>query len=174
MSQLRVLRFQLLEPPHERVVFGVGDFRLVENVVQVLVAAKLFPELLDFARGIFHRALNYNLTRNPENTTITAYKNTVLIYNPTCGQDSNGRAARSSSGRSAYFASSGHHVTVAPTTGPDTAGAIARGASGRGADLIVAAGGDGTINEMAEGMVASQTFRSRFCPEARPTCWRWK
>jgi len=47
----------------------------------------------------------------------------------------------------------GHQVTVAPTTGPETAGGITREHIARGADLIVVAGGDGTINETAEGAV---------------------
>jgi len=45
---------------------------------------------------------------------------------------------------------------VAPTTGPRTAGSIARRAIDRGAGLILAAGGDGTINEVAEGMLHSE------------------
>jgi diacylglycerol kinase family enzyme len=51
----------------------------------------------------------------------------------------------------------GHTVTVVPTPGPKTAGDLAREHIERGADLIVAAGGDGTINEAADGMVNSNT-----------------
>ncbi len=52
--------------------------------------------------------------------------------------------------------SKGHKVTAAPTTGPGTAGAIAREHIAHGAALIIAAGGDGTINEVVEGMVHSR------------------
>ena len=69
--------------------------------------------------------------------------------------NSDGTAARSSSGVAEILTKNGHNVTVAPTTGPATAGAIARAYIARGADLILAAGGDGTINEVAEGMVHS-------------------
>ncbi len=50
----------------------------------------------------------------------------------------------------------GHNVTVAPTTGPNMAGAMARAQIAGGADLIVVAGGDGTINEAAEGIIGTQ------------------
>lgn len=49
----------------------------------------------------------------------------------------------------------GNSVEAWPTTGPETAGQIARGLIDRGADLILVAGGDGTINETLDGMAGA-------------------
>ena len=49
----------------------------------------------------------------------------------------------------------GHDTLLVPTHGPGTAGAIARQQIADGAELILAAGGDGTINEIAEGVAFS-------------------
>jgi diacylglycerol kinase (ATP) len=46
-------------------------------------------------------------------------------------------------------------ATLVPTEAPGTAGEQARHEIERGCDLIVAAGGDGTINEVANGMLGS-------------------
>jgi YegS/Rv2252/BmrU family lipid kinase len=77
-----------------------------------------------------------------------------LIYNPRAG-----KIIRSGGGLIERAAESlrqeGHNVTPSPTTGPCTAGALARAHVDAGADLILVAGGDGTINETAEGMIGS-------------------
>ena len=54
------------------------------------------------------------------------------------------------------LARAGHQVTVQPTTAPNVATGLARHSVAAGADLIVVLGGDGTINEVAEGMIGSR------------------
>lgn len=56
----------------------------------------------------------------------------------------------------AVLEASGCRVAVTPTAAPVTAGQLARASIDAGADLIVALGGDGTINEIAAGMIGSQ------------------
>lgn len=55
----------------------------------------------------------------------------------------------------AALGAAGLSVHAQPTTGPGTAGEIARALVGRGADLILVAGGDGTVNEALDGMAGA-------------------
>jgi YegS/Rv2252/BmrU family lipid kinase len=98
-------------------------------------------------------ALNYNLTRNPE-SVITPYRQTILIYNRYAGRL--GRIRGAVDRAAEILRSDGHNLTIAPTAGPGTATGIAREHIRNGADLVLATGGDGTINEVAEGMVHSR------------------
>lgn len=50
----------------------------------------------------------------------------------------------------------GYAVSMSPTSGPDTAGEMARKAIDAGTELILAAGGDGTINEVLGGVANSR------------------
>jgi diacylglycerol kinase family enzyme len=100
--------------------------------------------------------LFYNLTRNPGEIVIAPGKSAVLIYNPNAGMFKR-RGARLIEQAVRILSDGGHAVTAAPTTGPRTAGAIARENLERGAGMIVAAGGDGTINEVADGMAGAAT-----------------
>lgn len=79
----------------------------------------------------------------------------VVIYNPQAGKlrirgrDRLERVKR-------ILIEAGHETILVPTSGPGTAVGLARGSIAEGVGLILAAGGDGTINEVAEGMLHSQ------------------
>lgn len=78
---------------------------------------------------------------------------TVIIYNPWSGGISRkpGGFRRAVERIQADFGP----VRLVPTEGPSTAGRLAREAADEGARLVIVAGGDGTINEAAQGMVGS-------------------
>ncbi len=85
---------------------------------------------------------------------IAAWHNAFLIYNPLAGKFSR-ESSRLLQRTIEAIEAQGHRVTAVPTRGPRTAGDIARECVAAGADLVIAAGGDGTINEVANGMVGT-------------------
>ncbi|MEX2263428.1 MAG: diacylglycerol kinase family protein, partial [Bryobacteraceae bacterium] len=91
--------------------------------------------------------------RRKQDLAITLYRNAVIIYNPSAGKlKRHGSVVERAV---EILVRAGHVVTAAPTTGPGAAGLIAREKIDRGTDLILAAGGDGTINEVVQGMARS-------------------
>src|SRR5262249_44739927 len=99
----------------------------------------------------------YNIEyRGSARQRIPIYRQAVLIYNPVAGKLKEGGAKLIDSLLDT-LAQSGHSVSVAPTPGPGTAADLARASIASNADLILAFGGDGTINEVAEGVIGSRT-----------------
>lgn len=86
-------------------------------------------------------------------TSIRTYLNAYLIYNPNAGKLR--RHPRLVEAALRRMDEHGHKVTPRPTSGPGDATVIAKECLDSGADLILAAGGDGTINEVANGMIGS-------------------
>ena len=86
-------------------------------------------------------------------TTLT-FHNAFLIYNPLAGGLSGKRASRLDQVLD-HLRQDGHSVTALPTSHAGHAGELAAGSVSRGADLVIVAGGDGTINEAVNGMVGA-------------------
>ncbi len=83
------------------------------------------------------------------------YRNGFLIYNPaartldTAGIEQLDRTLE-------VLHRAGHSIATARTFGPGTGADVARECLAKGADLILVAGGDGTINEVANGVIPSE------------------
>lgn len=82
------------------------------------------------------------------------FPNAALIYNPLAGR-LRWRRARELDRAVDLLSAYGMHVARLPTTGPGSATELARQQLAAGRDLIIVCGGDGTINEVVNGMAGS-------------------
>ncbi|MES1257493.1 MAG: diacylglycerol kinase family protein [Acidobacteriota bacterium] len=77
-----------------------------------------------------------------------------IIYNPFAGGLRGSKRARLDVAVE-VFQKAGRKVELYATPGPNKAGELARRAAHEGCDLVLAAGGDGTINEAINGLVGN-------------------
>jgi diacylglycerol kinase (ATP) len=83
-------------------------------------------------------------------------KRVTLIYNPVAGRRP-ARRERQMREAVSILREAGMEVTLAPTTGPGAARELARQAVGQGAELVLVCGGDGTVNEVINGLAPGET-----------------
>src|SRR2546425_7171686 len=81
--------------------------------------------------------------------------NALLIHNPNAGSGGDARRVKVDEARRILEAR-GIQADLAETTAPGEAIEIARRASTDGRQLVIACGGDGTINEVVNGLAGSQ------------------
>jgi diacylglycerol kinase (ATP) len=82
-------------------------------------------------------------------------KDALLIYNPTSGRKRHRRFAEIEQAVR-ILKDAGITAELAPTTGPEAATKVARLAVGARRGMVIACGGDGTINEIVNGLAGSQ------------------
>ena len=82
-------------------------------------------------------------------------QNALMIHNPNAGNGGHGRRCLLDKARH-IFASRGIEADLAETTGPGHATEIASRAAAEKRGLVIACGGDGTLNEIVNGLAAHQ------------------
>jgi len=82
-------------------------------------------------------------------------QNALLIHNPNAGDGGHGRRRSLDQARH-IFATRGIEADLAETTGPGHATEIAARAAAENRGLVIACGGDGTLNEIVNGLAAHQ------------------
>ena len=85
----------------------------------------------------------------------TVLQNALLIHNPNAGNGGHGRRRLLDQARH-IFAARGIDADLTETTGPGHATEIAARAAAEKRSLVIACGGDGTLNEIVNGLAAHQ------------------
>jgi diacylglycerol kinase (ATP) len=83
----------------------------------------------------------------------TQLQNALLIHNPNAGNGGNGRRRLLDEARR-ILSTGGIEVELAETTAPGHATEIAQQAAREGRQLVIACGGDGTLNEVVNGLAS--------------------
>jgi diacylglycerol kinase (ATP) len=81
----------------------------------------------------------------------TQFQNALLIHNPNAGNGGNGRRRKLDEARR-FLATNGMQVDLAETTAPGHAVEIAEQAVRDRRELVITCGGDGTLNEVVNGL----------------------
>ncbi len=63
-QEIGMLGFERLQAVHQRVVVGVAESRIVEDVVEVLVVTEVVAEMLDFFSGRHGRSIGTARAKN--------------------------------------------------------------------------------------------------------------
>jgi diacylglycerol kinase (ATP) len=82
-------------------------------------------------------------------------RNALLIHNPNAGNGGSGRRRMLDEARR-IFASGGIETDLSETTGPGHATELAQRAADERRQLVIACGGDGTLNEIVNGLAAQK------------------
>jgi diacylglycerol kinase (ATP) len=82
-------------------------------------------------------------------------QNALLIHNPNAGGGGSARRVKLDEARR-VLSTRGIQADLAETTAPGEATDLARRAGREGRQLVIACGGDGTVNEVVNGLAASQ------------------
>jgi diacylglycerol kinase (ATP) len=85
----------------------------------------------------------------------TQFQNALLIHNPNAGTGGNARRRLLEQARR-ILSANGIEAELAETTGPGHATEIAQKAAREGRQLVIACGGDGTLNEVVNGLATFQ------------------
>jgi diacylglycerol kinase (ATP) len=85
----------------------------------------------------------------------TVLRNALLIHNPKAGSGGSARRGQLDEARR-ILADGGIEAELTETTGPGHATEIAQRAGADGRQLVIACGGDGTLNEIVNGLAGQQ------------------
>ena len=102
-------------------------------------------------RATFRTERAATLTRR----MLDGIKTASIIFNPVSGGGKSSRLKHLEEARK-ILAAAGIEAQLLPTSAPGHAGEIAAGAIAEGSQLIIGCGGDGTLNEIINGMPGSK------------------